>query len=246
MKPATFTGKRVTSLVERLEFRRLFAVSVVQTYPGFYEIDADAGTNNIAVDVNQDAQTFALDGTTYQNVQHVTINGNNNGDTISVNSDSEWGYIGCDVNGGAGNDTISLNELSGVIHGGGGQDNLTLRDSFYGEVYGDCGSGSIYVVGDSAGAQINAGTGNTLVDATQSNYGVTIHGGAGNDTLYGSAYDDEIFGGGGNDKMYGVAGNDTFYSTGGVVVGSANGTNTAYVPTGTYVACYNTQFIYSY
>jgi len=246
MTPATSTGKKGSSLVERLEFRRLFNASVIQTYPGFYQIDADAQTTSITVAVDQNAETFSLDGATYPNVQHIVINGNDAGDTITVNSNDEWGYIGCVVNGGAGNDTISLNELAGVIHGGGGQNSLTLRDSWYGEVYGDVGSGSIYVIGDIFAAQVVAGTGNTLIDASQSNYGLYIYGGAGSDTVYGSAYDDQISGGGGTDYLYGLGGNDTFFSTGGVVVGSSNGTNVAYVPTGMYVSCYNTQFVYSY
>jgi Ca2+-binding RTX toxin-like protein len=246
MTPATSTGKKGSSLVERLEFRRLFNASVIQTYPGFYQINADAQTTAINVSVDQNAETFTLDGTTYSNVQHIVINGNDQGDTITVNSNDEYGYIGADVNGGAGNDTINLNELSGVIHGGGGQDTLTLRDSWFGEVYGDTGSDSIYVIGDSYGAQVVAGTGNTLIDASQSNYGLSLYGGPGNDTIYGSNYDDQIYGGGGNDYLYGLGGNDTFYSTGGVVVGSCNGTNTVYEPTGAYVTCYNCQFIYSY
>jgi Ca2+-binding RTX toxin-like protein len=246
MTPATSTGKKGSSLVERLEFRRLFNASVTQTYPGFYQIDADAQTTSINVSVDQTAETFSLDGTTYANVQHIVINGNDAGDTITVNSNDEYGYIVADVNGGAGNDTITLSALTGVIHGGGGQDTLTLRDSWQGEVYGDSGSDNIYVAGDSYGAQVQAGTGNTLIDASQSNFGLSLYGGAGNDTIYGTAYDDQIYGGGGNDYLYGIGGNDTFYSTGGVVVGSSGGTNTAYVPTGTYVTCYNTQFVYSY
>ena len=246
MTPASSTGKKGSSLVERLEFRRLFNASVIQTYPGFYEIDADAQTTNINVNVDQNSGTFSLDGTTYANVQHIVINGNDAGDTISVNSNNEYGWIAANINGGAGNDTITLNALSGVIHGGAGDDTLTLRDSWFGEVYGDTGADRIYVAGDSFGAQVVAGTQNTLIDASQSNFGLTLHGGPGNDTVYGSAYDDQIYGGGGGDYLYGLGGNDTYYCTGGVVVGGPGGTNTAYVPTAIYIPCYNTQFIYNY
>jgi len=203
-------------------------------------------TTNIAVSVNQNAQTLTVDGTTYDGVQFITINGNNNGDTISIFSNDENGAIGAAVNGGSGNDTLSVSDMTGVIHGGGGQDTLTLNNSIYGEVYGDTGSDTIFVSGDSIDAQIVAGTGNTMVDATRNNYGVVIAGSSGDDTLFGSAYDDQIYGNGGNDIMYGFGGNDTFYSTGGVVVGGCDGVNVAYVQTGSYVSCYNTQFIYNY
>jgi Ca2+-binding RTX toxin-like protein len=246
MTPATSTGKKGSSLVERLEFRRLFNASVIQTFPGFYQVDADAQTTSINVSVDQNAETFSLDGATYTDVQHIIINGNDAGDAISVNSNDACGYIVCDVNGGAGDDTITLKSLTGAIHGGGGRNTLTLRDSWYGEVYGDSGSGSIYVTGNSFGAEIEAGSGNTLIDASQSDFGVTLHGGAGTDTLYGSASDDVIYGGGGNDYLYGLGGNDTFFSTGGVVVGTAGGADVAYVPTGAYTTCYYTQFVYNY
>jgi Ca2+-binding RTX toxin-like protein len=44
--------------------------------------------------------------------------------------------------------------------------------------------------------------------------GLTIQGGAGNDTLYGSHYNDKLIAGGGADSMYGDDGNDTLISGG--------------------------------
>ena len=51
-------------LVERLERRRLFAVAVTQTYPGFYEVDGDNSGNVINIAVSQASQTFTLNGAT--------------------------------------------------------------------------------------------------------------------------------------------------------------------------------------
>ncbi|HSZ56688.1 MAG TPA: hypothetical protein VK797_13555 [Tepidisphaeraceae bacterium] len=231
--------------IERLEHRRLFT-SVTQTYPGYYEVDADSASNVVNVAVSQANDTFTLDGVTYSNVAYITVNGNGNSDQLNVTSDNEQGPIGCAINGGGGNDSISASGLTAVIHGGSGNDNITLKDSFYGEVYGDSGSDNIYVVGDCLDAEIVGGSGGSnMIDAWNSNYGVTIYGGPGNDTIYGTRYDDEIYGGGGNDTIYGNGGNDTIYSSGGLIIGGSDGgDNTAYIPTGANVTCVNIQNIF--
>lgn len=234
------------ALIERLESRRLFSATVMQTYPGYYEVDGDGSSNPINISVSQATAQFSLDGATYSNVSYITVNGHGPDEHISVVSDDEYGSIGCAVNGGNGNATISVSDLSAVIYGGSGDNTLSLKDSIYGEVYGGGGNNNIYVSGDCFGAQIAGGSGNDMIDTSQNNSGVVIYGGRGNDTLIGSAYDDQIYGGGGNDVMYGGGGNDTFYSTGGVIYGGTDGTNVAYVPTGTYVPCYNVQYVYSY
>jgi Ca2+-binding RTX toxin-like protein len=218
---------------------------VIQTYPGYYEVDGDKSSNDINISVSQAAAQFTLNGATYSNVSYITVNANGPADQVSVVSDDEYGSIGGAVNGGGGNETISVSGLSAVIHGGAGNDTLSLKDSIYGEVYGDGGSDNITVSGDCFDAQIQGGSaGGNLIDASQSNSAVVIYGGSGNDTLYGSSFDDQLYGEGGSDVMYGIGGNDTFYSTGGVIYGSSDGTNVAYVPTGSYVACYNIQYVY--
>jgi Ca2+-binding RTX toxin-like protein len=231
--------------VELLECRRLFT-AVVQTYPGYYEVNADSQSNVINIAISQANSTFTLDGVTYSNVSYITVNGNGSNDQISVTSDNEQGAIACAVNGGGGNDMIAVSDLSAVIHGGAGHDTIALKDSFYGEVYGDNGSDNIYIKGDCIGAEVVGGTGGpNLIDASQSNYGVTLYGGPGDDTIYGSQYDDEIFGNGGNDIIYGNGGNDTIYSSGGLIIGGSNGgNNTAYIPTGSNVTCINIQNIF--
>ncbi|MBQ2611415.1 hypothetical protein IJF81_03380, partial [bacterium] len=51
----------------------------------------------------------------------------------------------------------------------------------------------------------------TLYRTVATDVGVSIDGGAGNDTLTGSAWNDTIVGGAGNDTIYGGDGNDTIY-----------------------------------
>ena len=67
---------------------------------------------------------------------------------------------------------------------------------------------------------VNGGDGNDLIDASANNYGVVLHGGAGDDVLYGSVHDDELYGDGGNDSFYGDGGNDIIYN--GTAVGCGN------------------------
>ena len=50
------------------------------------------------------------------------------------------------------------------------------------------------------------------IDASGNNYGVLIHGGAGDDIICGSAYDDDIYGDEGSDMIYGLGGNDVIYA----------------------------------
>ena len=230
--------------IERLECRRLFT-TVTQTYPGYYEVDADSSTNAINIAVSQANSTFTLDGVTYPNVAYIVVNGGSNNEQISVTSDNENGPIGCAVNAGGGNDTISVSDLTAVIHGGSGNDNIALRDSFYGEVYGDGGSDNIYVIGDCLDAEIVGGSaGSNMIDAWGSNYGVTVYAGPGNDTVYGSRFDDVIYGGR-NDTLYGNGGNDTFYGNGGIIIGGSDGgDNTLYIPTGSNVTSINVQNIF--
>lgn len=243
--PVRKAGKSTRAGIEDLECRRLFT-SVVQTYPGYYEVNADSSSNAINIAVSQANSTFTLDGVTYSNVAYIVVNGNGNNDQITVTSDNELGPIGCAVNAGGGNDNISVSDLTAVIHGGSGNDTIALKDSFYGEVYGDGGSDNIYVIGDCLDAEIVGGTGGPdMIDAWYSNYGVTIYGGPANDTIYGSRYDDVIYGGGGTDTIYGNGGNDTFYSSGGIIIGASDGgDNTAYIPTGSNVTCINVQNIF--
>lgn len=242
--PGRRRAGRGLAAIERLESRRLFAVTVTQNYPGYYQVDSDNSTDAVAIAVSQNDQTMTVNGVTYPGVSYITVNGGTGDSAISVTSVDGQGSIGCAINGGGGNQTISTN-LSAVIHGGTGNDVIYLHDSFYGEVYGDSGNDRIFIMGDCVNPMIYGGSGNCLIDASQNNYGVVIHGGTGNDTIYGSPYDDMIYGDGGIDFMYGVGGNDTFYSTGGVIYGSSGGNNVAYVPTGLYVPCYNVQTVYT-
>jgi hypothetical protein len=155
-------------------------------------------------------------------------------DRITLTADATWGtgYFAKNVsndNSVGTNEIISLeglNRFNDVIDGGDDVDALNLtagNDVFFiDDVYSDHHS-SLTLSSTTQGIDstarvidletINAGSGDDIVDMTSTNFvlatGVTINGGAGNDSLWGSNGDDTINGGDGNDTLFGGAGDDT-------------------------------------
>ena len=193
--------------VQTLESRRLCSVSVVQGYPGFYEIYGDENDNEISVDVNPDQGTFTLDGHSYSGLQQITIWGFGGNDLIMVSA-SRSSFVSATINGGEGDDQISLN-FDGSVRGNSGNDRIFLYDSFRGEAYGGAGDDYVWLSGDNVDANVDGGEGDDWIDASSNNFSVFIHGGAGNDTIFGSNYDDHLFGDGGNNVIYGLGGSDS-------------------------------------
>jgi Ca2+-binding RTX toxin-like protein len=216
-------------MLDMLEPRRLFAVTVSEGYPGVFEITGGDSADVIQGTVSQQNNTLTIDGNTYNDVWYISVNAGGGNDTISLTTTAGAGCIGAGIDAGAGDDTISLN-FDGSIYAGSGNDTLNLADSFRGEAYGGTGDDHIIVAGECVNAAIQGDSGDDLIDCSNNNYSVTVHGGTGNDTIYGSQYDDEIWGDQGTDSLVGNSGNDTFFSRDGsqdVVVGGA-GTDVAY------------------
>ena len=212
---------------ETLERRRLFSVTVVQGYPGFYEVYGDESDDVIQVSFSGDG-TFTVEGDTYGDVAYVSIFGNGGDDIIDVGP-APW-PVGVSANGGHGNDTITLNSAGG-IWGDEGNDIIHLNNSFRGTVFGGSGDDRIYLAGDCIEARVDGEEGSDFIDGSGNNYGIFAHGGKGEDTVYGSNYDDEIYGDAGNDLLFGAAGNDVAYAVdqqGDRVIGGA-GIDTAFV-----------------
>src|SRR3954454_2017435 len=175
-----------TRMIQPLEQRRLFSVTVSEGYPGFYEIRADDGGNVVDVSVSSANDSFTLNGQTYGGLQYLTVYGGAGDDTIHLTADAP-SWFGAGIVAGGGNDDVSLN-FDGAIWAGNGNDTVRLADAFRGEVYGQAGNDRMYVSGETVDAQIDGGDGNDLIDATGNHYSVVIYGGAGNDTIYGSEY----------------------------------------------------------
>lgn len=197
--------------IETLERRRLCSVTVTEGYPGYFDITGDEGANDINVSVSQAGETFTLDGVTYTGVAFITVSGKGGNDAIRLATTDGPGSIGASISGGSGDDQISLN-FDGAVWAGSGNDTLDLADSFRGEAYGGSGNDRMTIRGACIDPEINGGGGDDLIDASANQYGVVIHGGDGDDTIYGSEFDDQIDGDAGNNTLYGLGGNDAFYS----------------------------------
>ena len=195
--------------LEILEGRRLLSVSVLQGYPGYYEVYGDDAADVIDISVSGADATFELDGVRYGGVAFISIYSGGGDDTVTVQIQGQT-PIAAAVVGGDGNDTISLSG-AGAIWGEGGDDTLRLTDAFRGEVYGGPGDDRIYVAGASADAEIAGEGGHDLIDATGCLYSVFATGGQGHDTLLGSNADDVLYGDAGHDLLIGYGGNDIFY-----------------------------------
>jgi Ca2+-binding RTX toxin-like protein len=201
-------------IIESLESRRHFDVTVTEMYPGFYAVAGDQHADDINISVSMNEETFTLNETTYSGVACVYVSGNGGSDNITVSSVDGAGSIGASITGDDGDDTISLN-FDGGVWAGSGNDVLYLSDSFRGAAYGDGGNDEIYISGACYEAEISGDSGNDLIDCSQNYYAVEVHAGSGNDTVYGSAYNDAIYGEGGQDQLYGNAGNDLFFANDG-------------------------------
>lgn len=197
------------TVLEALENRRLFTVSVTEGFPGFFEVNGDAGADVIDVQVNQSDQTIVVAGVgSFENVQHITVHGYGGDDTISVTNTNGAGYIGAAVLAGEGDDSVTM-DLDGGVWGGAGNDIIRLTDSFRAEAYGEAGDDSIFIRGGCADAEIRGGDGNDVIDCTSSTVIVIAYGDAGNDTLYGSKFADQLYGGTGTDVLYSGPGDIT-------------------------------------
>ena len=214
--------------LEMLERRRLLSVSVVEGYPGFYEVYGDTSSDVISVSFSDGA--FTIDGTTYGGVAYVTIFGDGGDDVIDVGA-APW-PVGVTVNGGHGNDSVTIHS-AGAVFGEEGSDVLRLSNSFRGTAFGGSGDDWIVLAGDCIDPRIDGGDGSDVLDAMGNNFGIFAHGGKGEDAIYGSNFDDQLYGDAGNDLLFGSGGNDVAYSNDQQpdrVIGGA-GIDTAYADT---------------
>lgn len=197
--------------VETMEGRMLYSVTVTEGYYGFYDVTGDVSADTIAITVDQNNETFTLDGNTYYGVAYIFVDAAGGADTVTATSNNPDGYIGVSVVGGDGDDDITV-DFGGAVWGGGGADDIDLADSFRGEVYGEGGNDDVTVSGGCYDALVDGGVGDDILDASGNNDGVQLYGGDGDDLIYGSAHADNIWAGGGADTIYGGTGDDVFYT----------------------------------
>jgi len=195
--------------LETLERRRLLSVSVVEGYPGFYEVYGTPDSDVISIAISAADSSFTVDGNRYGGAASISVFAGSGDDAVSVSADGPTS-LGATVDGGPGDDDLSV--AGGGVWGGPGNDTLRLQDSYRGEIHGGSGDDHLYILGECADAQIEGEAGNDLIDATASATAVIAAGGGGDDTIFGSQYDDQLYGESGCDLLVGCAGNDIFYS----------------------------------
>jgi Ca2+-binding RTX toxin-like protein len=184
-----------------------YVVTVVETYPGMYEITGDDHHDIIDITVSMGDSTFTLSGTTYANVSAISVKTNGGSDSVRVHSIDGPGSISAAIDLGIGHDNASLN-FDGGIWGGPGMDTLSLTDSFRGIVDGNEDNDTIKVNGSSQEVYVLGGGGDDLIDCSLNSFSVRANGGSGNDSIIGSPAPDELYGDDGDDKVYGLGGAD--------------------------------------
>ena len=195
--------------LETLERRRLCSVSVVQGYPGYYEVSGDDADNVIAISASNTDSTFTLDGVTYGGVSFISVLAGDGDDAVSVDI-SGSGPIAASIDAGSGDDEVSL-VGGGAVWGESGSDTIRVTDSYRGQAYGGPGDDRIVFAGASADTDIRGGPGNDFIDCSANAYPVFPHGDQGDDLILGSNDDDQLYGDGGSDLLAGNGGNDIFW-----------------------------------
>jgi Ca2+-binding RTX toxin-like protein len=211
--------------VQRLEPRRLFAVSISVDAAQNYTITGTDGDDVVLLEVAQDNDLSinVLDGAGQtvgqlerDNIRSLVVNLRGGHDTFGIGDATELAMQEGEatvsatirVHGGDGNDTLSARHRNTTLYGGGGNDKLDLAPVMYGESGNDVIKG--YLNPDSGGAldeYIDGGSGNDTLDSNGGND--TILGGSGNDLIYvRDAYDTRppgvanVDAGSGHDKVH--------------------------------------------
>ncbi|MFJ8637055.1 calcium-binding protein [Streptomyces sp. NPDC093568] len=120
---------------------------------------------------------------------------------------------GNSIHGGRGDDNVTLG-VAGVLLAEDGNDTVHAAEGSI--VFGHGGADTIYADGDEA--SVDGGVGNDVIyggagrqQLTGGDGHDTVRGGTGNDFLYGSPGNDVLYGNSGNDTIYGNSGNDKLY-----------------------------------
>ena len=164
-------------------------------------------------DVNDGSITGgAKDGTTFREVERVTVNSGSGNDTIDLSATSYPFAWSANVLGGAGDDTVVGGTGRDILRGEEGNDIIRGGAGNADQLYGDAGNDELY--GEDGDDRIEGGDGNDVLD-----------GGAGNDDLFGDNGNDVLVGVGANNASPGANERDTLTGGAGVdhfILGDTN------------------------
>lgn len=215
--------RQAPAMVDALESRVLFALTVGQTGDGTVTVTGTNGRDDVDVhfiggDTPNEWQVVISDRIAngppwvYQNPSAVWVDVLGDDDRVLVESSSSLNHHYVVVNGGPGGDDIYARDVSGEFVGGAGLDYFAVGDTgVYGAfVYG----GDDWDIIDLwwGGYKFaDGGAGDDFLYGASSDVAVEIDGGPGDDFIEGSDFNDLLTGGAGSDLLYGHGGADTFY-----------------------------------
>ncbi|MES2437404.1 MAG: calcium-binding protein [Patescibacteria group bacterium] len=199
------TGKFASTMIEGLERRRLFAVSMTLEPTGVLNVVGDDGPNTVTITADARETRVSVLGVSkvkvFKGTPQIEVSMKGGDDIVTARHvgraalDAAAKHVLTRIFGGDGNDRISATTDGGIliVVGDGGADIVDF----------DNGNSPI-----PNGHMMLGGPGNDKL----TNYGkvyLQSQGGDGDDEIFGEDGNDEIYGGPGNDILRGGAGNDT-------------------------------------
>jgi Ca2+-binding RTX toxin-like protein len=237
------------NLIEAVESRVLFALTVTEGYPGMWEIHdsvfSNATVDVVMTDLPGEHSGMWVNNTYYSPVDHVAIFTYEGTDDVSIDASGGDPTFGASVVLGADDDTFDVNASAGVWCDG-GNDSGYLRNAFRGELYGGSGNDVLYLTGDCFDTHVEGNGGDDWLEASGNNYAVSwFKGGEGSDGLWGTPYNDSIDGGNGEDWIFAGAGNDILYAVDGYddELDGGSGTDSAYLDQRDVSTAFNIEYL---
>jgi len=196
-----------------------------------FTVSFDAKSSNTTADDLVIVEAFgARNEFPAASVKKIYAEGGAGNDTVTVKAGLNvpvevWGDFK-DPNraGESGDDHLFASDVASVLHGGGGNDQLSGRAG-NDQLSGDAGDDLL--LGAAGNDQLDGGAGDDVLEAGDGND--LLHGGDGSDQLYGGPGDDRLDGGAGNDQLSGDEGNDQLTGgTGNDVIEGGDGNDIAH------------------
>src|SRR5215210_5290000 len=93
--------------LETLERRRLLSITVVEGYPGYYEVHGDSDPDVISIAISAADSSFTLEGVRYESASYISVFAGAGDDTVTVVADGPTS-LAASVDAGPGNDYVAV------------------------------------------------------------------------------------------------------------------------------------------